>query len=112
MGRPQVRPGMNALGYASTEKPGKPGSCRSDSDCGAGFSRLFVSDVARRFIAGRGGGRPNRARPRTPGAVLLPCTRGRPGGGLNVPDKEAYRPASTPSWPPPSTGEEKGSRDL
>src|SRR3954453_9804916 len=48
-------PGHECPGYASTEKPGEPGSWRSGSDFGAGFSRLFVSGVARAFMPGRGG---------------------------------------------------------
>src|SRR5947199_482148 len=48
-------PGHECPGYASTEKPGEPGSWRSGSDFGAGFSRLFVSNVARAFMPGRGG---------------------------------------------------------
>src|SRR3954470_23053420 len=47
-------PGHECPGYASTEKPGEPGSWRSGSDFGAGFSRLFVSHVARAFMPGRG----------------------------------------------------------
>src|SRR4051794_13449757 len=49
-------PGHECPGYASTEKPGEPGSWRSGSDFGAGFSRLFVFHVARAFMPGRGGG--------------------------------------------------------
>src|SRR3954470_21182702 len=48
-------PGHECPGYASTEKPGEPGSWRSDSDFGAGFSRLFVGYVARAFMPGRAG---------------------------------------------------------
>jgi hypothetical protein len=48
-------PGHKCSGYASTEKPGEPGSWRNGSDFGAGFSRLFVSSVARAFMPGRGG---------------------------------------------------------
>src|SRR5947199_3209012 len=48
-------PGHECPGYASTEKPGEPGSWKSGSDFGAGFSRLFVSNVARAFMPGRGG---------------------------------------------------------
>src|SRR3954464_10362493 len=48
-------PGHECPGYASTEKPGEPGSWRSGSDFGAGFSRLFVSQGARGFRPGRGG---------------------------------------------------------
>src|SRR3954464_2520542 len=48
-------PGHECPGYDSTEKPGEPGSWRSGSDFGAGFSRLFVSSVARAFMPGRGG---------------------------------------------------------
>src|SRR3954454_25109939 len=47
-------PGHECPGYASTEKPGEPGSWRSGSDFGAGFSRLFVCYVARAFMPGRG----------------------------------------------------------
>ena len=46
-------PGHECLGYTSTEKPGEPGSWRNDSDFGAGFSRLFVSDVDRALMPGR-----------------------------------------------------------
>jgi len=46
-------PGHECPGYASTEKPGEPGSWRSGSDFGAGFSRLFVSVVARALMPGR-----------------------------------------------------------
>src|SRR3954454_24256971 len=48
-------PGHECPGYASTEKPGEPGSWRSGSDFGAGFSRLFVSSVAWAFMPGRDG---------------------------------------------------------
>src|SRR3954454_3322748 len=48
-------PGHECPGYASTEKPGEPGSWRSVSDFGAGFNRLFVSHAARAFMPGRGG---------------------------------------------------------
>src|SRR3954470_3726656 len=47
-------PGHECPGYAATEKPGEPGSWRNGSDFGAGFSRLFVSHVARAFMPGRG----------------------------------------------------------
>src|SRR3954452_18787926 len=53
--RAPAPPGHECPGYASTEKPGEPGSWRSGSDFGAGFSRLFVSGVARAFMPGRGG---------------------------------------------------------
>src|SRR6185369_7498880 len=53
--RAPIPPGHECPGYASTEKPGEPGSWRSGSDFGAGFSRLFVSHVARAFMPGRGG---------------------------------------------------------
>src|SRR5436305_10882543 len=53
--RAPASPGHECPGYASTEKPGEPGSWRSGSDFGAGFSRLFVSHVARAFMPGRGG---------------------------------------------------------
>src|SRR5436305_11654069 len=54
MARP-APPGHQCPGYVSTEKPGEPGSWRSGSDFGAGFSRLFVSGVAAAFMPGRGG---------------------------------------------------------
>src|SRR5436305_12226796 len=53
--RAPAPPGHECPGYASTEKPGEPGSWRSGSDFGAGFSRLFVSHVAQAFMPGREG---------------------------------------------------------
>src|SRR5437764_4380277 len=61
---------MPGLRYASTEKPGEPGSWRSGSDFGAGFSRLFVSGVARAFMPGAGRAEPSVFREGSPMSTI------------------------------------------